>query len=30
VKYSSKDRLDTVPTLQYLYDKNGFVFYKRK
>ncbi len=29
-KYNSKSTLDTIPTLQYLYDKNGFVFYKRK
>ncbi len=29
-KYNSKDELDTIPTLQFLYDKNGFVFYKRK
>ncbi len=29
-KYGSKSELDTVLTLQYLYDKNGFVFYKRK
>ncbi len=29
-KYSAKAQLDTVSTLQYLYDKNGFVFYQRK
>ena len=29
-KYGSKAELDTVSTLQYLYDKNGFVFYKRR
>ena len=29
-KYGSKNSLDTVSTLQYLYDKNGFVFYKRR
>ena len=29
-KYSSKNELDTVPTLRFLYDKNGFVFYKRR
>lgn len=29
-KYGSKSTLDTVSTLDYLYDKNGFVFYKRK
>ena len=29
-KYNSKNELDTVPTLRFLYDKNGFVFYKRK
>jgi Dolichyl-phosphate-mannose-protein mannosyltransferase len=29
-KYGSKNDLDTVSTLQFLYDKNGFVFYKRK
>ena len=29
-KYTSKAQLDTVSTLQYLYDKNGFVFYQRK
>ena len=29
-KYGSKAQLDTVSTLQYLYDKNGFVFYQRK
>jgi 4-amino-4-deoxy-L-arabinose transferase-like glycosyltransferase len=29
-KYNSKDELDTIPTLQFLYEKNGFVFYKRK
>ena len=29
-KYGSKNELDTVSTLDYLYDKNGFVFYKRK
>lgn len=29
-KYNSKEELDTIPTLQFLYDKNGFIFYKRK
>ena len=29
-EYNSKNELDTVPTLRFLYDKNGFVFYKRK
>ncbi len=29
-KYTSKAQLDTVSTLKYLYDKNGFVFYQRK
>lgn len=29
-KYHSKAQLDTVSTLKYLYDKNGFVFYQRK
>jgi 4-amino-4-deoxy-L-arabinose transferase-like glycosyltransferase len=29
-KYGSKSSLDTVATLQYLYEKNGFVFYKRR
>jgi 4-amino-4-deoxy-L-arabinose transferase-like glycosyltransferase len=29
-KYGSKNDLDTVSTLQFLYEKNGFVFYKRK
>jgi 4-amino-4-deoxy-L-arabinose transferase-like glycosyltransferase len=29
-KYPSKPRLDTMPTLQFLYEKNGFVFYQRR
>jgi 4-amino-4-deoxy-L-arabinose transferase-like glycosyltransferase len=29
-KYPSKTTLDTVSTLQFLYEKNGFVFYKRR
>jgi 4-amino-4-deoxy-L-arabinose transferase-like glycosyltransferase len=29
-KYGSKSGLDTVATLQYLYEKNGFLFYKRR
>lgn len=29
-KYNSKDELDTVQTLRYLYDKNGFIFYQRR
>ncbi|MDZ7876371.1 MAG: glycosyltransferase family 39 protein [Saprospiraceae bacterium] len=29
-KFNSKPELDTVQTLRYLYDKNGFVFYQRK
>jgi 4-amino-4-deoxy-L-arabinose transferase-like glycosyltransferase len=29
-KIQDKNSLDTVATLQYIYDKNGFVFYKRK
>jgi 4-amino-4-deoxy-L-arabinose transferase-like glycosyltransferase len=29
-KYASKKELDTVPQLQYLYERNGFVFYRRK
>lgn len=28
-KYSNKNELDSVSTLKYLYDKNGFVFYER-
>jgi 4-amino-4-deoxy-L-arabinose transferase-like glycosyltransferase len=29
-KYFSKPKLDTMPTLRFLYEKNGFVFYQRK
>jgi 4-amino-4-deoxy-L-arabinose transferase-like glycosyltransferase len=29
-KYPSKTTLDTVSTLQFLYEKNGFIFYQRR
>jgi 4-amino-4-deoxy-L-arabinose transferase-like glycosyltransferase len=29
-KYSSKSNLDTMTTLRFLYEKNGFVFYQRR
>jgi Dolichyl-phosphate-mannose-protein mannosyltransferase len=29
-KYPSKLKLDTMPNLHFLYEKNGFIFYKRR
>jgi 4-amino-4-deoxy-L-arabinose transferase-like glycosyltransferase len=29
-KFPSKSRLDIMPNLQFLYEKNGFIFYKRR
>ena len=29
-KIHDKDQMDSIPTLQFLYQKNGFVFYKRQ